>query len=198
MMPVHIRRQGLIENPSSDLPLSYRQYRYRLHRLGPIKSVRFCHVTPRLILLFLLVWALPLVTVLCAEGFLLIPYRELLLLFLFWIMKLLLLLSLLFPQLMLHHFVGTDCPPFTTAIINSTTYSRAVLVCVFLCLFCFLTSLSTTRLYRGRAPELKSDNFTCRCTRDRAGDHDFCLNRSQQSSAMICCFHPYFHPEKLW
>ena len=32
-------------------------------------------------------------------------------------------------------------------------------VCLFVCLFGFLTSSSTTRLYRGRAPG--SDNFTC-------------------------------------
>ena len=29
------------------------------------------------------------------------------------------------------------------------------------CLFGFLTSSSTTRLYRGRVPRLKSDNFMC-------------------------------------
>ena len=33
----------------------------------------------------------------------------------------------------------------------------------------FLTSSSTTWLYRGRIPRLTSDNFTCCHTRDRAG-----------------------------
>ena len=35
-------------------------------------------------------------------------------------------------------------------------------------LFGFLTSSSTTRLYRGRVPRLTSHNFTCCHTRDRA------------------------------
>ena len=38
---------------------------------------------------------------------------------------------------------------------------------LFVCLFAFLTSSSTTRLYRGRVPRLTSDNFTCCHTRDR-------------------------------
>ena len=33
----------------------------------------------------------------------------------------------------------------------------------------FLTSSSTTRLYRGRVPRLMSNNCTCCYTRDRAG-----------------------------
>ena len=37
------------------------------------------------------------------------------------------------------------------------------------CLFGFLMSSSATRLYRGRVPRLKSDNFKCCHTRDRAG-----------------------------
>ena len=41
--------------------------------------------------------------------------------------------------------------------------------CLFVWLFGFLTSLSTTRRYRGRVPRLTSDNFTCCHTRDRAG-----------------------------
>ena len=42
-------------------------------------------------------------------------------------------------------------------------------VIFFVCLVGFLTSSSTTRLYRGRVPRLTSDNFTCCHTRDRAG-----------------------------
>ena len=41
--------------------------------------------------------------------------------------------------------------------------------CLFVWLVGFLTSSSTTRLYRGRVSRLKSDNFTCCHTRDRAG-----------------------------
>ena len=37
------------------------------------------------------------------------------------------------------------------------------------CLFRFLTSSSTTMLYRGRVPRLRSDNFMCCYTLDRAG-----------------------------
>ena len=40
---------------------------------------------------------------------------------------------------------------------------------LFVCLFGFLTSLSTTRLYCGQVSRLMSDNFTCCHTRDRAG-----------------------------
>ena len=36
------------------------------------------------------------------------------------------------------------------------------------CLVGFLTSSSTTRLYRGRVPRLTSDNITCCRTRDGA------------------------------
>ena len=39
----------------------------------------------------------------------------------------------------------------------------------FVCLFGFLTSSSTTRLYRGRFPRLTFDNFKCCHTRDKAG-----------------------------
>ena len=42
------------------------------------------------------------------------------------------------------------------------------------CLFVFLTSLSTTELYRGPVPRLTSDKFTCETER---GDHDFCLSQ---------------------
>ena len=40
--------------------------------------------------------------------------------------------------------------------------------CLF-CLFDFLTSSTTTRLYCGRIPRLKSDNFICCHIRDPAG-----------------------------
>ena len=42
-------------------------------------------------------------------------------------------------------------------------------VCLFVCLVGFLTSSSTSRLYRKRVPRLTSGNFTYCHTRDRAG-----------------------------
>ena len=46
------------------------------------------------------------------------------------------------------------------------------------CLFGFLTSSSSNRLYRRRFPRLMSNSFTCCHKRDRVGDHDFCLSQS--------------------
>ena len=43
-------------------------------------------------------------------------------------------------------------------------------VCTCFVMFNFLTSSSTTGLYRGRVPRLTSDNFTCCHTADRAGE----------------------------
>ena len=69
-----------------------------------------------------------------------------------------------------------SCPSFSySELMNGDLSSLSQL---FVCLFGFLTSSSSTRLYRGRVPRLTSDNFTCCHTRDRAGDHDFCLSRS--------------------
>ena len=48
----------------------------------------------------------------------------------------------------------------------------------FLCLIGFLTSLSTTRLYPGRAPRLTSDKFYVLPHTRQLGDRDFCLSRS--------------------
>ena len=45
-------------------------------------------------------------------------------------------------------------------------------------LFGFLTSSSTTRLFRGRVSRLTPDNFTCCHTETERGDHDFCLSPS--------------------
>ena len=46
----------------------------------------------------------------------------------------------------------------------------------------FLTSSSTTRLYRGQAPRLTSDNFSSAATHEtERGDHDFCLSRSDDN-----------------
>ena len=46
-------------------------------------------------------------------------------------------------------------------------------------LFGFLTSSSTTRLYRGRAPRLERLTILRAATHEtELGDHDFCLSRS--------------------
>ena len=43
----------------------------------------------------------------------------------------------------------------------------------------FLTSSSTTRLYRGRAPRQERLTILCAATHEtELGDHDFCLSRS--------------------
>ena len=47
-----------------------------------------------------------------------------------------------------------------------------------LCLFSFLTSLSTTRLYRGRAPRQSVLTILLAATHEtELGDHDFCLSQ---------------------
>ena len=49
----------------------------------------------------------------------------------------------------------------------------------FVCLFGFLTSSSTTRLYRGRAPRQERLTILRAATHEtELGDHDFCLSRS--------------------
>ena len=53
------------------------------------------------------------------------------------------------------------------------------IVCLFVCLFGFLTSSSTTRLYRGRAPRQERLTILRAATHEtELGDHDFCLSRS--------------------
>ena len=51
---------------------------------------------------------------------------------------------------------------------------------LFACLVGFLTSSSTTRLFRGQAPEterLSSDNLRAATHETEREDHDFCLSR---------------------
>ena len=48
---------------------------------------------------------------------------------------------------------------------------------LFVCLFGFLTSSSTTRLYRGRAPRQERLTILRAATHEtELGDHDFCLS----------------------
>ena len=51
-------------------------------------------------------------------------------------------------------------------------------VCLFDCLFDFLTSSPTTRLYRGRAPRQRLTILRAATHETELVDHDFCLSRS--------------------
>ena len=58
----------------------------------------------------------------------------------------------------------------------------------FVCLFDFLTSSSTTRLYRGRAPRQERLTILRAATHEtELGDHDFCLSRSHYTDTDPTC-----------
>ena len=58
----------------------------------------------------------------------------------------------------------------------------------FVCLFCFLTSSSTTRLYRGRAPRQERLTILRAATHEtELGGHDFCLSRSHYTDTDPTC-----------
>ena len=66
----------------------------------------------------------------------------------------------------IHHCIGSILP------LSVTNF-------LFVCLFGFLTSSSTTRLYRGRAPRQERLTILRAATHEtELGDHDFCLSRS--------------------
>ena len=59
---------------------------------------------------------------------------------------------------------------------------------LFVCLFVFLTSSSTTRLYRGRAPRQERLTILRAATHEtELGDHDFCLSRSHYTDTDPTC-----------
>ena len=59
---------------------------------------------------------------------------------------------------------------------------------LFVCLFGFLTSSSTTRLYRGRAPRQERLTILRAATHEtELGDHDFCLSRSHYTDTDPTC-----------
>ena len=61
-------------------------------------------------------------------------------------------------------------------------------VCLFVCLFGFLTSSSITRLYRGRAPRQERLTISRAATHEtELGDHDFCLSRSHYTDTDPTC-----------
>ena len=69
-----------------------------------------------------------------------------------------------------------------------TCVCMCVLVCLFVCLFGFLTSSSTTRLYRGRAPRQERLTILRAATHEtELGDHDFCLSRSHYTDTDPTC-----------
>ena len=58
----------------------------------------------------------------------------------------------------------------------------------FVCLFGFLTSSSTTRLYRRRAPRQERLTILRAATHEtELGDHDFCLSRSHYTDTDPTC-----------
>ena len=59
---------------------------------------------------------------------------------------------------------------------------------LFVCLVGFLTSSSTTRLYRGRAPRQERLTILRAATHEtELGDHDFCLSRSHNTDTDPTC-----------
>ena len=59
---------------------------------------------------------------------------------------------------------------------------------LFVCLFGFLTSSSTTRLYRGRAPRQERLTILRAATHEtELGDYDFCLSRSHYTDTDPTC-----------
>ena len=61
-------------------------------------------------------------------------------------------------------------------------------LCLFVCLVGFLTSSSTTRLHRGRAPRQERLTILRAATHEtELGDHDFCLSRSHYTDTDPTC-----------
>ena len=84
-----------------------------------------------------------------------------------------------------HDHWSFECEKFSNVVTldrdHYAAVQRSIIVKnMFVCLFRFLTSSSTTRLYRGRPSRLTSDNYKRCNTRGRTGRpcHDFCLSRS--------------------
>ena len=69
---------------------------------------------------------------------------------------------------------------------DDPAYSRELFL--FVCLFGFLTSSSTTRLYRGRVPRQERLTIVRAATHEtELGDHDFCLSRSHYTDTDPTC-----------
>ena len=77
--------------------------------------------------------------------------------------------------------IGMYCK-WQHAIVNGRMFHE------FVCLFDFLTSSSTTRLYRGRAPRQERLTILRAATHEtELGDHDFCLSRSHYTDTDPTC-----------
>ena len=73
-------------------------------------------------------------------------------------------------------------------LMNRMDFSLITITCLFVCLFGFLTSSSTTRLYRGRAPRQERLTILRAATHEtELGDHDFCLSRSHYTDTDPTC-----------
>ena len=77
-----------------------------------------------------------------------------------------------------------------TTILSKIVYSpiQWIELGLLVCLFGFLTSSSTTRLYRGRAPRQEHLTILRAATHEtELGDHDFCLSRSHYTDTDPTC-----------
>ena len=75
-------------------------------------------------------------------------------------------------------------------VLNSFSVSPMYVSCFFVsvCLFGFLTSSSTTRLYSGRAPRQERLTILRAATHEtELGDHDFCLSQSHYTDTDPTC-----------
>ena len=73
-------------------------------------------------------------------------------------------------------------------IISTLNLIHVVVVHFCFCLFGFLTSSSTTRLYRGRAPRQERLTILRAATHEtELGDHNFCLSRSHYTDTDPTC-----------
>ena len=71
---------------------------------------------------------------------------------------------------------------------NILLYYYGTLKVLFVCLVGFITSSSTTRLYRGRAPRQERLTILRAATHEtELGDHDFCLSRSHYTDTDPTC-----------
>ena len=76
------------------------------------------------------------------------------------------------------------------ALTSTHTFARKIKgdTFLFVCLVGFLTSSSTTRLYRGRAPRQERLTILRAATHEtELGDHDFCLSRSHYTDTDPTC-----------
>ena len=87
--------------------------------------------------------------------------------------------SISFYLLITRTLIKGCCSFYVTDLFHVYSKNLSLFVCLFVCLFGFLTSSSTTRLYRGRAPRQERLTILRAATHEtELGDHDFCLSLS--------------------